>query len=645
MQGPAHLLCKGLDDLPVGTGLGNGLFGRPDLLEPPLEVRKRPGLLHPARGGQDHVGDPGRLGHKDILHHEEFQPVEKGLEVRVARRGIVAHDVEGGELPRLDAVYHLNGVHPGRLGQDGVPGLGKGSRGLGVRLLVPGIVVREHPHVEGALEVAPSHERIEGDVLELRSELPGPRIFLVRQEGRHDEGNAPRALEHLRRLLYRVAAGPRGHRLEQFREGDLGSIVVEDDGRDLVELIVPAVYEDQVPALFIDGADDLDARERVDLARVLVEHEDDLVTAHARQLARKERRVQSPRRLEPGKRVHVVRPDHGAHELLEHIVVFVRGPDRAEAADAVGPALVLDHLEVRGNDRERLVPRAVDELAADAHLRRGQPVGVVHGVPAEAALGAEIVLPGRAHPHDLAVPPFKGDGAAAAAVVADRRRPLEAPAPRLILELTRGERAHGADLHAFAAKFAVQRPVEVGADPRPRAAPREGPLSHGVLLVADAHALAAEDAAADVPLNDGALVVRREVSLLRIKPALAEAVLVHQVLEPAFACLVADGAVQGVFDEQELEDHPPRLDERRGAGPHHHVVDRRRGARRRELARRSLQLHEADPAGPEGMELIVVAEGRDAGARRLRGVEDRGPGFHFYGFSVNGNGDFHGFLP
>jgi hypothetical protein len=43
------------------------------------------------------------------------------------------------------------------------------------------------------------------------------------------------------------------------------------------------------------------------------------------------------------------------------------------------------------------------------------------------------------------------------------------------------------------------------------------------------------------------------------------------------------------------------------------------------------------------MELVVMAQGRDAAAGRLRGVEDRGPGFHFYGFSVNGNSYFHMF--
>ena len=112
----------------------------------------------------------------------------------------------------------------------------------------------------------------------------------------------------------------------------------------------------------------------------------------------------------------------------------------------------------------------------------------------------------RAHPHDPAVAGLVGDGAAAAAVVADRIGLLEVPGPGLILELARRERAHRADLDALAAELAVQRPVEVGADARLRAAAGEGPLAHAVLLVADPDAFAAEDAAADVAFDDRALV-------------------------------------------------------------------------------------------------------------------------------------------
>ena len=90
-----------------------------------------------------------------------------------------------------------------------------------------------------------------------------------------------------------------------------------------------------------------------------------------------------------------------------------------------------------------------------------------------------------------------------------------------------------------------------------------------------------------------------------------------------------------LLDQKQFEDHSPRLDQRRRHGPYHHVVRRRRRTRRRELARRPLHFNEADAAGPEGVEFVVVAQGRHPRARGLGRIEDGRAHGHFNFFSVN----------
>src|SRR5512143_456400 len=446
-------------------------------------------------------------------------------------------------------------------------------------------------------------------------------VRLIRAQG-HDNlfcGAAPcRGRQRLVQILERLISARRHY-----------------NGRDLVELVKLIVYEDQLPFLLSHGTHNLDAGERIDLAHVLVEHEDHFMLCHPAQFAGKECCVQTLRDLEPREHVHIVRPDHGAEELLEHIVVLVGCPDRAKTADLLGTMLVPDHLEIGRDDRQRLVPRTIDEFAANAHLRCGKPFGMMGSIPTEPAFRAEVVVPCGAYPHDLTITRFIADATAAAAIIANRRGPLKVPRPGLVLELARGERPHGADLDALAAELAVEWPVKIGADARPRSAAGEGPLPHAVLFVADPDALAAEDAAADVALDDRTLIIRREISLLGVEPALPETVLVHQVLELALACLVADRTIEGVLDQKQLEHHPPRLDQRRRRGPNDHVVRCWCCARWRELARRTLDLNEADAACAEWMELVVMTQYRYPRAGRVCRFEDSRSERDLDLFSVN----------
>ena len=70
-------------------------------------------LLGPGRGGQHHIGQPGGLCHKDILHHqvlERCQCVARMVQVGVAHGGVLAHDVHAMHLVRV-TVIHQRLVH------------------------------------------------------------------------------------------------------------------------------------------------------------------------------------------------------------------------------------------------------------------------------------------------------------------------------------------------------------------------------------------------------------------------------------------------------------------------------------------------------------------------------------------------------
>ncbi len=90
--------------------------------------------------------------------------------------------------------------------------------------------------------------------------------------------------------------------------------------------------------------------------------------------------------------VHVVRPKHGAGELLHEVGLLVRGLARRDEGHAVGPVLVHDGAHPGGDRAEGIVPRGFLEVGIGAHAlaheRVAEAVGGVHVVPPELALDA-----------------------------------------------------------------------------------------------------------------------------------------------------------------------------------------------------------------------------------------------------------------
>jgi hypothetical protein len=122
------------------------------------------------------------------------------------------------------------------------------------------------------------------------------------------------------------------------------------------------------------------------------------------------------------------------------------------------------------------------------------------------------------------------------------------------------------------------------------------------------------DAAAHLFHRDQRADILVEHDALLFGVARARAAIAHrQVLQLAFAALVADRAVERVVDEQELHHALLRLHRLVALGAHDHALRHRRRAGGHRLGR-FLDLDQAHAAVRCDRQLLVVAEVRDVGA-------------------------------
>ena len=108
----AHLVGDADDHLEVGADAG-AVAGLVDQLQVAVAVGDGAGLLVEVGGGKDDVGERGGLGEEHVLHDDEGV-LERGGVDAVARDGVRADDVEGGELAFAGGVEHLEHVEAGR---------------------------------------------------------------------------------------------------------------------------------------------------------------------------------------------------------------------------------------------------------------------------------------------------------------------------------------------------------------------------------------------------------------------------------------------------------------------------------------------------------------------------------------------------
>ena len=118
-----------------------------------------------AAAGKHHVGHPGRLGHEDVLHHQEVQAPEELLVlvlVGVGLHRVLPDDVHAPDLAVGHGVHHLGLVLADLLRQRSAPYLLEERVRLGV---VPApaadLLVRQGAHVAAALHVVLAAQRVE----------------------------------------------------------------------------------------------------------------------------------------------------------------------------------------------------------------------------------------------------------------------------------------------------------------------------------------------------------------------------------------------------------------------------------------------------------------------------------------------------
>ncbi len=236
----------------------------------------------------------------------------------------------------------------------------------------------------------------------------------------------------------------------------------------------------------------------------------------------------------------------------------------------------------------------------------------------------------------------RADVAADGAEAAHRGDVLDLPGPRLEAVLRRGERAHRAQLGDVPREVTLVRLVLEGRDHRLRASVDRDELSVLGDRLAEAGAPVAEDAAFAVECDqrgDRDRLLERALGELHAR--VARAVAERQVLQRAFAAFVADRAVEGVVDEDELERGVLAVGGLLGTArrAHDHPVLRRQRAPGLEL-RQPFDLDEAHPASANRRpEARLVTEHRDLEPCGCSGLDHPSPLRHLHGPLVNGDGD------
>ena len=154
-------------------------------------------------------------------------------------------------------------------------------------------------------------------------------------------------------------------------------------------------------------------------------------------------------------------------------------------------------------------------------------------------------------------------------------------------------------------------------------------------LPAGLDASPAEDAA-ELPVTDQ----RRGVLFFSIFPKglvfnLLDPVFIGELLEQTFTSLVALGTIQRMRGEDEVEEFPPHLQEPVRSGDYGNTLHRRCGAGGHRLLI-AFHLHDAEAAGSDRGEPLMVTEGRDGDASLPGRLEDGLPLLGDDLFSVDG---------
>ena len=249
--------------------------------------------------------------------------------------------------------------------------------------------------------------------------------------------------------------------------------------------------------------------------------------------------------------------------------------------------------------------------------------------PEAAAVADEVAVHRRTEAgllaHHLPVAHAGRGVAAERAVDAQGGGALIVPAPAEEARGLVGVNPGRADIAQVARKRALQgaarRAAEIGAVAEP-----QGPqVAITAILLVEARAAVAVDAAVHLVLHQGAQVLVRVGALLAGVAAQPVPAGHRRVLQQAVAALVAHRAVVGMVEHEPLDHVAAELDGLRIRGRDHHAV---RGldhaAHLQALDRPLLELDGAHAAGAHGPQGRMIAEARDHDPQPGRGLDHLG---------------------
>jgi hypothetical protein len=340
-----------------------------------------------------------------------------------------------------------------------------------------------------------------------------------------------------------------------------------------------------------------------------------------------------------------------ADERAERVVGLERGARRAEADGAAAAQQARRGVQGQLPLEDGGLPSGLAARQPRRHTRRPHPLRRVHELEAEAAAVAEehlvdVAVEAPLHTAQLAVARRQRGRAAEAAVRAHRRRRLQVPLARVAArERLVVEHAGRADLDEVAAELALQRAALGAAEVHLVAQAEWAEVAAAGVLVVEARAAVAGDAAVELVGDE-----RPEVLVLEgpLAPAVAPvAVPGHDrhVLQVALAALVADRAVVRVAQHHEL-DHLGAEADRLGVEDVHLRALLRLGhaghgdlALLPALAVGPVEAHGALAAGADGSEDRVPAEERQIEAEGEGDVEHVAALFGLVLVPVDDDGD------
>ncbi|OPZ93812.1 MAG: hypothetical protein BWY73_00093 [candidate division TA06 bacterium ADurb.Bin417] len=195
-------------------------------------------------------------------------------------------------------------------------------------------------------------------------------------------------------------------------------------------------------------------------------------------------------------------------------------------------------------------------------------------------------------------------------------------------------RTDGRALAALNAGDRVQAAVEGRADDGLETAPLRVQGSYPLDLGADGHAPAAVDALGTVPVQRRGPVIRNFAALLPGVGNFPHSQRAADHLQFAILVPLAGLAFAIVVGKDQVQDGPAAFAHPPGIGQHVHPFVYRGDAGSDQVPV-TLDLHHTDPTGPDGLNILQVAEGRDLDAGLLGGRQDGRPFRHLDVFSVN----------